>query len=252
MALFDDAGNQILSVYCDNPQVDIEDGNGIQTEWVSPSSGNYEMWRRLTVTLDWDTKTFSVRWEDLEGSDPDATDSGRPFISSSASNVGEVRYGTGNSGVGDAGGWDDGYIDDASGPLTTSTLTTGTKSFSSEAKPDLTGLDYALNSQSIALDVIGSPGTASEETKSVTLTGDSSYSLDWSSAHTDFRIAVTLTSSDGETTPTVNTLSLGSEGGGSGGDADQNPNTTWEVQGATHDRSGNEYEGGGVVARYGG
>lgn len=37
-----------------------------------------------------------------------------------------------------------------------------------------------------------------------------------------------------------------------GADADQNPNTQWEILGGQHDTSGHEYEGGGVVTRYDG
>jgi len=82
----------------------------------------------------------------------------------------------------------------------------------------------------------------------VTLDGSSSYSLSWNGVHTDFRIRPEFGGSF-STTPEFRGGTL--EGTISGG-ADQNPNTTWEILGATYDSSGNEYEGGGVISRYGG
>jgi len=87
-------------------------------------------------------------------------------------------------------------------------LTTATKTFSANSKPDLTGLSYSLNGETIIIDVIGSPGTGSEETVSQTLDGSSSYSLTWSSSHTDFRVKPRLDTADLETSPTVSSVSL--------------------------------------------
>lgn len=84
------------------------------------------------------------------------------------------------------------------------TLTTATKSFSSDAKPDLQNLSYSLNGGSITLDIIGSPGTASEEVVSQQLDGATEYSLSWSNLHTDFRMKPKLSSTDAETTPVFN------------------------------------------------
>lgn len=91
---------------------------------------------------------------------------------------------------------------------TTGYLETGTKSFSSPTQPNLEGLSYTLNSQSIDVDIIGSPGTASEEIVSQTLDGASSYPLSWSNNHTDFRVKPILSASDEEVTPTVNRVEL--------------------------------------------
>lgn len=134
--------------------------------------------------------------------------------------------------------------------LTSGSITTATKSFASSVKPDLQNLQYSLNGESIDLDVIGSPGTASEEVITVTLDGSTSYSLNWNDSHSDFRIRPNLSTSAITGTPEFSQAELVADVF-SGGDADQNPNTTWEIQGATHDTSGNEYEGGGVVSRYG-
>jgi len=83
-----------------------------------------------------------------------------------------------------------------------STLTTASKSFSEATKPDLQNLSYTLNGESIALDVIGSPGTASEETVTQTLDGASSYTLSWSNSHTDFRLKPQLSTTDETVSPT--------------------------------------------------
>jgi len=75
-------------------------------------------------------------------------------------------------------------------------LTSGTKSFSSPTQPNLSSLSYSLNSENINLDVIGSPGTASEEIVTQALDGSTSYSLTWSNSHTDFRIRPNFTTAD--------------------------------------------------------
>lgn len=84
------------------------------------------------------------------------------------------------------------------------TLTTATKSFSSPQKPNLSGFAYNLNGQSATVDVVGSPGTSSEERITVPLDGSTSYSIhdQWSDAHTDFRLEFSL-SSDGSDTPVI-------------------------------------------------
>jgi hypothetical protein len=87
-------------------------------------------------------------------------------------------------------------------------LTTASKSFSTAVKPDLQDLVYSLNGQSITLDVIGSPATASEETVSQSLGGSASYSLTWSNSHTDFRVKPKLSTTDTTTAPTVNAITL--------------------------------------------
>lgn len=89
-----------------------------------------------------------------------------------------------------------------------STLTTATKTFSTSSTPNISSLDYTLNAQDITLDVIGSPGTASEEVVSQVLDGASSYSLTWSNSHTDFRVRPKFSTTDKTTTPTVNSVTL--------------------------------------------
>ena len=87
-------------------------------------------------------------------------------------------------------------------------LTTATKSMGEAAQPSLTNLAYSLNGQSIDVTVTGSPGTASEESVTQSLGGATSYSLGWSSSHTDFRVTVDFATSDVTQTATLDSLAL--------------------------------------------
>lgn len=89
-----------------------------------------------------------------------------------------------------------------------STLTTATKTFASTQQPDLQNLSYSLNGESITLDIIGSPGEAGEETVSQALDGSTSYTLTWAASHTDFRVKINHSTTDEETTPTLNKVEL--------------------------------------------
>lgn len=89
-----------------------------------------------------------------------------------------------------------------SGIISDGYLETATKSFSSSQTPDLQNLSYSLNSQTIDLDVIGSPGTASEEVVTQTLDGATSYTLTWSNSHQDFRLRPNFSTTDPVTSPT--------------------------------------------------
>lgn len=128
--------------------------------------------------------------------------------------------------------------------------TTATKSLDSPAQPDISLADYTLNGQSGTITVIGSPGTASEESQQITLDGSTSYDLNWGSSHADFRVTVALNVDDLTAAAVFNQIDL--EATISADDDDQNPQTSWEIRGAEYDTSGNEYEGGGITSRYGG
>mgnify|MGYP000291896600 CR=1 FL=1 len=91
----------------------------------------------------------------------------------------------------------------------TGSLTTATKSFSTARKPRLEGLQYTLNGQSITIDVVGSPGTSSEEVVTQSLDGASEYALSWGSSHTDFQLEISISTSDDTATPTVDDADLG-------------------------------------------
>lgn len=90
-------------------------------------------------------------------------------------------------------------------------LQSATKSFKNAYKPALTGLSYALNAGSVDIDVIGSPGTTSEEVvNSGSLNGtETSATLSWSTSHTDFQIRPNLhVSQITDQPPTVSSVSL--------------------------------------------
>lgn len=87
-------------------------------------------------------------------------------------------------------GPEEGLLDDLTFEYRTATLTTATKSFNANQQPDLANLSYVLDGEAITVEVIGSPGTASEEIVSQSLDGSSSYSLTWSQGHQDFRVRV--------------------------------------------------------------
>jgi len=91
---------------------------------------------------------------------------------------------------------------------TTGTYTTPTKSFANPATPDLQNLVYSLNGESITLDVVGSPGTASEEVVTQTLDGSTDFALSWSNSHTDFHVRCDLSTATATTTPTLETIEL--------------------------------------------
>jgi hypothetical protein len=93
-------------------------------------------------------------------------------------------------------------------------------------------------------------GTA-EQQQTVSLSdGQATYTLGNLSGGSgnDYWIKFDLSTSDITTTAVVDSATLSVT---SGADADQNTNTTWEILGAEYDTSGNEYEGGGTVSRYG-
>lgn len=99
------------------------------------------------------------------------------------------------------------YIDAATG----GSLTTASKSFSSGKQPDLQNLVYSLNGGSVDIDVIWSPGTASEEiVNSGTLDGtQTGVTLTWSSNHTNFRVRPNLsTPGVGNLSPSVSQIEL--------------------------------------------
>lgn len=76
--------------------------------------------------------------------------------------------------------------------VTMPTYSTGVKTYGSTITPDLEVPTFTLNGESCEITVVGSPGTASEEKQSASLTGGTtSYTLSWGSSHTDFRLDVT-------------------------------------------------------------
>lgn len=92
---------------------------------------------------------------------------------------------------------------------TAGTLTTATKSFNVATNPDLTA-DVTMNGVTdIQVDVIGSPGTGSEEVQTVQVTGDGTYDPAFASDHQEMQLKV-YPDNEGDVTrtPTINSLSL--------------------------------------------
>lgn len=74
--LINSNGGVELGVASDNPEWDIDDGNGIDAT-VYAGDG-YDRWVRFTITFDWDNGTFDVDFEDLT-SGSTYVDTGRPL-----------------------------------------------------------------------------------------------------------------------------------------------------------------------------
>jgi len=90
----------------------------------------------------------------------------------------------------------------------TNTLTGATKTLSTASTPDFVDLNYSLNGETARLVAIGSPGTADEETQSVTLDGATGYTLSWTNSHTDFRVRLELETATPTATPVINSVTL--------------------------------------------
>jgi hypothetical protein len=174
-------------------------------------AGRYDddTWHMGTVTYDGSTAVLYI-----DGGTAEKVSGNRSFDHATTSLVIGARHSNDNSG----------YVDHFPGELdeprfwsralsdaevqalwdaqSSAYLTSDTKSFASTTQPDLTNLDYALNGESITVDVIGSPGTTDEETVSQALDGATSYDLTWSNSHTDFRLKIDMSTTDITTTST--------------------------------------------------
>jgi len=185
-------GDKMLTFGSNNPQVKLESNSNNSESIINSPSPSYAAWRRFTVEIDFSTNTFDFFWEDLTGSSPDQSKTGQSLVSG-ASAVGkwQVEKNPWGGGPPENGRF---WVDNAWGVYSNSSITTATKSFSGSVSPDLTDLQYTLNGASITLDITGSPGTSSEEVITQSLGGASSYTLSWSTTHTDFRVKATLSS----------------------------------------------------------
>lgn len=203
----DSGGSQMIACGTSNPGVGYEI-QGSNYDITSSPSPNYDEWRRLTFTIDWAGGTVDVLWEDLTGSTGDYTDSHTHSFNPFTDTIqGVLSYSWAGGADGDGTAC---WVDEIWGAYYDGFLESATKSFSSSVAPDLTNLSYTLNGETIVLDVIGSPGTASEEVKTQTLDGSSGYTLSWSNTHSDFRIRPNLSTTDrsGASTPTVDSITL--------------------------------------------
>ena len=201
MTLVSSSDDHLLSVGTNNPQPAIDDGDGSQnlTSSVNP---NYDTYRRWTVTIDWSNQTYDATWDDIGGTSTSQSVSNRSLKTASTYDISKVAYSLGGTGTVWGGDDTDTWTDDTAGAYASSgLLTSATKSFTTARQPDISSTTYTLNGESIELQVIGSPGTASEEQVSANLDGSSSFTLSWSNSHTDFRVEPNLSTTSEGTTP---------------------------------------------------
>lgn len=208
--LLNSNGNLIVEMATGNAQRGFHSGGGDRT--IGTPSQSYDTWHGWRIyNWDWANETFDIEWFDPSGNDSTQTYTGEPFANPASAIesywVGSAKT-DGSYGSWSTGSASDMWVDLCYGVLYESTITTGTKSFSSTTQPNLQNLTYSLNGGSVTLDVIGSPGTASEEVLTQSLTGSNGYSLSWSSSHSDFRIKATVGSGDRQTSPTISQLEL--------------------------------------------
>jgi len=198
-------GGELCRVGTDNPGAYIYTGAGKTILQGSPSP-SYDVWRKYAVGVDWSNNTLDITWDDIGGSSNTQSVSNQSFVDS-PTDIGKTEIVRDDS-QGKIANGQEAWFDDVHGTLDAGSLTTATKSFSSTQNPNLQNLQYSLNGQSITADIIGSPGTPSEETVTQTLGGATSYPLTWSNAHTDFRVRPTLSTSDPTVTPTISRIEL--------------------------------------------
>jgi len=209
ITIYNENGNRICRVGTGNPQRGWWHGNG--DEGYGNPSPEYEEWYELFATFDWANDEVSFGWRDRSGNGNTDIDDGPYPMENSSSSVSEIAIGGGNYDHSDGystGQAESCWHDMVTGAFRDSYLTTATKTFSRSVQPDLQNLDYTLNGQNITLDVIGSPGTASEETVTQALDGSTSYTLSWSDTHTDFRVQVLMNAPDRNTSPSVSRVEL--------------------------------------------
>jgi hypothetical protein len=203
---FDSNSDVIVSVGSANPQVAYRT-NVASGCLLSNPTPEYNAWRRYELQFDWSAQTLDFVWTDLTGSSGTVSVTDVPFNANGIDKVQLGQDGSLNACGGKANNGDEAFYDNVWGPKYKGVYRTGTQSYGSPQTPDLGSLSYSLNGGSGSIDVIGSPGTASEETVTQSLDGGTTYSLSWGSAHTDFRIRVTATN-DGTAEPTVSAVSL--------------------------------------------
>lgn len=75
--LINSNGNVEVGTASDNPQWNIDDGDGVN-EVRNYQANSYNIWTRFTLTFDWDAGTFSVDFE-RPSTGQNYTDTGRPL-----------------------------------------------------------------------------------------------------------------------------------------------------------------------------
>lgn len=88
-------GEDLLAFGTDNPEVCVYDHAG-HSDLHTPTT-NYQEWRRLTATIDWETRTYDLLWEDITGGDANQSWTGRTLAHARPFNCGAVRLGPGGN-----------------------------------------------------------------------------------------------------------------------------------------------------------
>lgn len=194
-SLLNSNGNLICEFGTANPEVGHHGGSG-SVCLVSSPDPNYGEWREFEVTLDFPNNSYDITWKDITGNTTSSSSTGNSF-DNGASGIYDIQVGeTDNTWCSARPSLPGRYMDQLWGSYrnVSGYGDSPIKSFSNSQTPDLQNLDYDLNGSDATLTVYGSPGTASEETNQVTLDGSTSYSLSWSSSHTDFKVRPDMTS----------------------------------------------------------
>ena len=76
----DDNDEELISVGTANPEVTVIHGNEEKEILESDPSPNYEAWRTIILSIDWDGGTVDMTWEDIDGSTSTQTASNLSFI----------------------------------------------------------------------------------------------------------------------------------------------------------------------------
>lgn len=249
--LYSDTGSNLITAVgfdggAQPADVSLLNANGGWESVVTTYDGT--VWHKVRIVWDWANNDYDVYW------DGNLVKSNKPF----KNGAGGLQRWQEN--------WDHnegnftGYIDHSVPPLIgNGSLSTGWKTYSADAdvgSMELTNVTATLNGQSITVYVesdTNGDGTADETSDAITLDGSGGpYSVTGLSTDTDtFRLRVEPSTSDVLTTPQFNDADLKAPVG-SGGDADQNPETHWTVDPGLFDTGGNEFEGGGMTLKFGG
>lgn len=171
-------------------------GSDNTTTWTLTASGKNNLGSH--TNLDYATFVFEPDYSNEEvtityqRSDGSLSDSRTDAMFQPADDIAELHLGC-------YGGGHNGKIHFAS-DVTTTGLPDGeglwisdVRSFPSAVSPTLDRLDYVLNGGSASIEVVGSPGTSSEERQTVTLDGSDSYPLNFSTPHAEYRVTVSGT-----------------------------------------------------------
>jgi len=153
----------------------------------------------------------------------------------------------------------DSFVQNLYDTASSGTKITGWKTFSEQVSPDdlsLENVQAGLNGQSATVYVesdTDGDGAVNETSDAVNLDGSGGpYTVTGLSTSTDkYRLRIELSTGDVTATPTVSNVDLVASISGSG-EPDQNENTHWTIRGGKFDRSGNEFEGGGVTTTFAG